>query len=225
MQDIGKGVSAKIRKLEEEGKTVLVVKLGKKAIGIIALADTIKPESKKAIANIMNLGIDVYMATGDNERVANRVANELGIRHVIANANPQAKLDLVKKLKKEGKTVAVVGDGINDAPALAAADVGIAIGAGTDVAVSAGSIVLMKNDVLDICRAIDISNITMKKIKQNLAWAFGYNAILIPVAAGALVPFFGIGIYNILPVLAAFAMAISSITVVSNSLLLNSYMP
>ena len=225
MQDIGKGVSAKVRKLEEEGKTVLVVKLGKKAIGIIALADTIKPESKKAIENIMNLGIDVYMATGDNERVANRVANALGIRHVIANANPQAKLELVKKLKKEGKTVAVVGDGINDAPALAAADVGIAIGAGTDIAISAGSIVLMKSDVLDICRVINISKITMRKIKQNLTWAFGYNAILIPVAAGALVPFFGIGIYNILPVLAAFSMSMSSITVVLNSLLLDRYRP
>jgi ATPase, P-type (transporting), HAD superfamily, subfamily IC len=173
----------------------------------------------------MNLGIDVYMATGDNERVANRVANELGIRYVIANANPQVKLDLVKKLQKEGKTVAVVGDGINDAPALAAADVGIAIGAGTDIAVSAGSIVLMKNDVLDICRAINISKITMRKIKQNLAWAFSYNAILIPVAAGALVPFFGIGIYNILPVLAAFSMSMSSITVVLNSLLLDRYRP
>ena len=204
---------------------MLVVKLGKKAIGIIALADNIKPESKKAIENIMNLGIAVYMATGDNERVANRVANELGIRYVIANANPQAKLELVKKLKKDGKTVAIVGDGINDAPALAAADVGIAIGAGTDIAVSAGSIVLMKNDVLDICRVINISKITMRKIKQNLAWAFGYNAILIPVAAGALVPFFGIGIYNILPVLAAFSMSMSSITVVLNSLLLDRYRP
>jgi len=176
-----------------------------------------------AIEGLKKLDIDVWMATGDNERVANTVVNELGIRHVVANANPQAKLELVKRLKKEGKIVAAVGDGINDAPALAAADVGIAIGAGTDVAVSAGGMVLMKNNVLDICRAIDISRMTMRKIKQNLAWAFGYNAILIPVAAGALVPFFGIGIYNILPVLAAFAMAISSITVVSNSLLLDRY--
>jgi len=153
------------------------------------------------------------------------VANALGIRHVMANANPQAKLELVKRLKKEGKIVAAVGDGVNDAPALATADIGIAIGAGTDVAISTGGIVLMKNSVLDIGRAINISKMTMRKIRQNLAWAFGYNSILIPVAAGILVPFFGISIYNILPVLAAFAMALSSITVVSNSLLLNRYKP
>jgi len=225
MQAAGKSVLGKTRRLEEEGKTALVIKLGNKAIGIIALADTIKPESKRSIEDLKRLGIDVYMATGDNERVAHAVSNALGIRHVMANANPQAKLELVKRLKKEGKIVAAVGDGVNDAPALATADIGIAIGAGTDVAISTGGIILMKNSVLDIGRAINISKMTMRKIRQNLAWAFGYNSILIPVAAGILVPFFGISIYNILPVLAAFAMALSSITVVSNSLLLNRYKP
>jgi Cu+-exporting ATPase len=225
MQAASKGILEKARRLEAEGKTALVISLGKRTIGIVALADTIRPESKRAIEDLKRLGIDVWMATGDNERVAYAVASALGIRHVVANANPLAKLELVKKLKKEGKTVAAVGDGVNDAPALAAADIGIAIGAGTDVAISAGSIVLLKSDVLDIIRAISISKITMKKIEQNLAWAFGYNSILIPVAAGILVPFFGIGIYNILPVLAALAMAMSSITVISNSLLLNKYKP
>lgn len=210
-----------ITKLENEGKTVMIVSIDKSIKGIIAVADVIRESSKGTIKEFEKIGVDVWMVTGDNERTAKYIADKLGIHNIIANAKPKMKLEAVEKLQKEGRVVAMVGDGVNDAPALAKADIGIAIGAGTDIAKETGSIVLVKNDIHDVVTAIKIGRLTMKKIKQNLIWAFGYNIILIPIAAGALVPIFGIGVYDILPMAAAGAMALSSVTVVSNSLLLS----
>jgi len=171
------------------------------------------------------MGLEVVMLTGDNERTAKAIAQTLGIDTIIANVRPDQKEDIVRKLQTSGKKVAMVGDGINDAPALAAADVGIAIGSGTDVAKETGGIVLIKDDMTDVPKAIDLSRATVSKIKQNLLWAFLYNVALIPVAAGVLVPFLGPGIYQVLPLLAGASMAISSVTVVSNSLLLRRFNP
>jgi len=216
-----KDLENSIIKLENEGKTVMIVSINNKIKGIIAVADVIRETSKGTIEEFNKINVEVWMVTGDNERTAKYIANKLNIKNIIAGAKPKMKLEAVEKLQKEGKVVAMVGDGINDAPALAKADVGIAIGAGTDIAKETGSIVLIRNDIHDVVTAIKIGRITMKKIKQNLIWAFGYNIILIPIAAGILVPIFGIGMYNVLPMAAAGAMALSSITVVSNSLLLS----
>jgi Cu+-exporting ATPase len=168
------------------------------------------------------MGIEVYMLTGDNRRTANAIARKLGISRVLAEVLPGDKANVIRELKREGKLVAMVGDGINDAPALAQADVGIAIGSGTDVAKETGGIVLVKNDLKDVVLAIKLSKKTVRKMKENLFWAFFYNVALIPVAAGILYPFLGI-LLN--PILAAIAMATSSITVVTNSMLLNRYRP
>jgi len=214
-----------LQKLESEGKTTLIVGLDGKAIGLIALADMLKEDSKKAISALEAAGYDIWVLTGDNERVANAIAGQLGIKNMIAHAKPQDKMNKIAELQKEGRIVAMVGDGINDAPALTKADVGIAIGAGTDVAIQAGSIILMRNSIYDVYIALQLGKKTMSKIKQNLFWAFGYNIILIPVAGGALIPIFTIGIYSFLPMLAALAMAFSSVTVVSNSLLLTRFKP
>jgi Cu+-exporting ATPase len=166
------------------------------------------------------------MLTGDNERTANVVASKLDINKVIAQVLPHQKEEVVSKLKTdEGKVVAMVGDGINDAPALAGVDLGIAIGSGTDVAMETGGIILIKNNIRDVITALDLGKNTVSKIKQNLFWAFAYNARLIPIAAGALVPFLGIGVFGWLPILAGIAMALSSVTVVTNSLLLGRYKP
>lgn len=173
-----------------------------------------------AINELKKLNIEVVMLTGDNERVANAVAKELGIKKFFANVMPVQKAEIVKGLKNEGKVVIMVGDGINDAPALAIADVGIAIGSGTDIAKETGGIILLKNSVLDVVKAIKLSKKTYSKIKQNLFWAFFYNIILIPIAAGLLYPIAGI-LLN--PIFAAIAMALSSISVVSNSSLLLRY--
>ncbi len=213
-------IEKQLQKLESEGKTTLIVGVGGKIIGLIALADVIKEDSKKAINAFKSSGYEIWLITGDNERVANAVAKQLGISNVIPQAKPKDKMDKIVQLQHDGKVVAMVGDGINDAPALTKADVGIAIGAGTDVALQAGSIVLIKNSVYDAFIAIQLGRKTMSKIRQNLFWAFGYNIVLIPIAAGALIPFFTVSVYGILPLLAAFAMAFSSVTVVSNSLLL-----
>ena len=206
--------------LELDGKTTLIVGIGAKPIGLIALADTLKNGSKRAIEALQHSGKEIWLITGDNERVANAIAKQLGIRNVIAQAKPTDKLAKIEELQRMGKIVAMVGDGVNDAPALTKADLGIAIGAGTDVAIQAGGIILIRNSIYDVFVALGLGKRTMSKIRQNLFWAFGYNIILIPIAAGALIPFFTAGIYNVLPMLAAFAMALSSITVVSNSLLL-----
>lgn len=214
------GVESELVKLESDGKTTLIVGVDSKVIGLIALADVLKEDSKKAIKAFMNAGYDIWLITGDNERVANFVAKQLGINNVIPQAKPKDKMDKIAQLQKEGMTVAMVGDGINDAPALTKADVGIAIGAGTDIAIQAGGIILIKNSIYDAFIALELGKRTMNKIRQNLFWAFAYNIILIPVAAGALIPFFTVSVYSVLPLLAAFAMAFSSVTVVSNSLLL-----
>ena len=205
---------------EVEGKTTLIVGLQDEIIGLIALADVLKNDSKKAIRAFQDSGKEIWLITGDNERVANAVAKKLGIKDVIAQAKPKDKMRKISELQKKGNIVAMIGDGVNDAPALTKADLGIAIGAGTDVAIQAGGVVLIKNSIYDAYVALELGRRTMSKIRQNLFWAFGYNIILIPVAAGVLIPFFTVSVYGFLPLLAAFAMAFSSVTVVSNSLLL-----
>ena len=198
-----------------EGKTVVYVALEKTVIGIIALADTPKASAKQAIENLKSRGLKVAMITGDNEGTAKAIAGQLGIERVLADVLPGSKADEIRKLQAAGEVVAMVGDGINDAPALAAADVGIAIGAGTDVAIEASDITLIRDDLMGVPEAIGLSEATMRVIKQNLFWAFFYNVIGIPIAAGVLYPFFGI-LLN--PEFAAAAMALSSVSVVSNSL-------
>ncbi|MFL6435034.1 MAG: heavy metal translocating P-type ATPase, partial [Nitrososphaeraceae archaeon] len=215
-------------KLEKEGKTATLIAIDNKLSGIIALADTIKEYAKETIDTLKEeMGIEVIMLTGDNERTAHAISSKLGINRVIAQVLPQQKEQIISKIKKEQehKVVAMVGDGINDAPALARADLGIAIGSGTDVAKETGGIILIKDDLRDIVTALDLGKKTVSKIKQNLFWAFAYNTGLIPIAAGVLVPFLGASIYSWLPLLAAAAMAMSSVTVVSNSLLLGRYKP
>jgi len=218
-------IDEKVGQLEEDGKTVMFLVADGKLLGVIAAADTLKEHSKDAVEELKKMGIEVIMLTGDNERTAKAIARKLGIDRVLAEVLPQQKEDVIAKLQSEGKIVAMVGDGINDAPALAKADVGIAIGSGTDVAKETGGIVLVKEDLRDVVIAIKLSKSTVSKIKQNLFWAFAYNGALIPISAGALVPFFGAQVYNVLPFLAAGAMAISSVTVVSNSLLLERFKP
>ena len=206
----------KISELESQGKTVMILSDKKKALGLIAVADVIRETSKQAIKNLQDLGIDVYMITGDNERTAKAIAQKAGIKNIFAEVLPEDKADYVKKLQKKGR-VAMIGDGINDAPALAQADIGIAMGSGTDVAMETGNIVLMKNDLLDVAKAIRLSRLTMSKIKQNMFWALFYNVLGIPIAAGVLYPFTG---WLLSPIIAGAAMAFSSVSVVSNSLLL-----
>lgn len=214
-----------LKEFEEEGKTAVLVAIDNKLSGIIAIADTIKENAKEAIDLLKSQGMEIIMLTGDNERTAKTIASKLGITKVIAQVIPQQKEEVVAKLRSEGKVVAMVGDGINDAPALARADLGIAIGSGTDVAKETGGIILIKNDLMDVVTALELGRKTVSKIKQNLFWAFVYNTGLIPIAAGALVPFLGLGIFGWLPMLAGLAMAMSSVTVVGNSLLLGRYKP
>jgi P-type Cu+ transporter len=219
------GKQGEITGLQNEGKTVTFLALDKRPVALIALADTLKETSLSAVKQLKGMGLEVIMLTGDHERTAKSIAEKLGIDRVIANVRPEQKEQVVEKLQAEGKTVAMVGDGINDAPALARADLGIAIGSGTDVAKETGGIILIKNDLRDVAKALQLSKATVRKIKENLLWAFAYNVALIPIAAGILVPFFGPSIYQVLPFLAAGAMAISSVTVVSNSMLLRRFKP
>lgn len=214
----------KIGKLESEGKTVMLLAVDKKLVGLLAVADTIKDSAKKGVEALRRKGIEVVMITGDNKRTANAIAKKLGINRVLAEVLPEQKEAEIRKLQagslpagRQGKKVAMVGDGINDAPALVAADVGIAMGTGTDVAIEAADITLINKDLQSVAAAIELSKKTMKTIKINLFWAFGYNVILIPVAMGVLYPLFNI-LLN--PIFASAAMALSSISVVSNSLLL-----
>lgn len=218
-------VETGISELEAKGKTVMILSSEKEPIGIIGLADTLKEDAPEAVKKLQEMKIEVVMLTGDNSRTAKAISGKLGISRVIADVMPQQKEEIIKELQKEGKIVGMVGDGINDAPALAAANVGIAIGSGTDVAVETGGIVLIRDSLRDVVTAIKLSKATVRKIKQNLFWAFCYNVGLIPIAAGALVPFLGPTVYDFLPFLAAGAMASSSVTVVSNSLLLNRFKP
>jgi len=197
----------KMKGLEEQGKTAMLLARNGKVTGIIAVADTLKESSIAAVTALKKEGLEVIMLTGDNERTANAVAGLAGIEKVIANVLPGEKAGIIKKLQSEGKAVAMVGDGINDAPALAQADIGIAIGGGSDVAKETGGIILIKDDVRDVFAGIKLSKATMRKIKQNLFWAFAYNTIGIPIAA--------LGYLN--PIIAAAAMALSSLSVVANS--------
>jgi Cu+-exporting ATPase len=208
--DIGQAGSV-ITALENKGKTTMAVAVDGKVEGVVAVADTVKPGAKEAVESLKSSGMDVVMLTGDNSRTANAIATEVGIDEVKAEVLPAQKSKAITKLKGEGRVVAVVGDGINDAPALAQADLGIAIGTGTDVAVETAGIVLIRSDLRDVVGALKLSRATMGKIKQNLFWASAYNAILIPVAAS--------GYLN--PILAGVAMALSSVCVVANSLSLN----
>jgi len=214
------GIEDKINLMESQGKTVMILVLNKKIVGLIAVADTIKEFSSKVIGKLQRMGKEIVMITGDNKKTADAIASQLGIDSVLAEVLPEDKEKEITKLQKKGKIVAMVGDGINDAPALAMADVGIAIGAGTDVALETGQIVLMKSDLRDVVTAIYLSNYTVRKIKQNLFWAFFYNSIGIPVAAGILYPFTG---FLLNPMIAGAAMAFSSVSVVSNSLLMKRY--
>ncbi len=213
----------RIKNLESNGNTTLIVGFDKRIIGMISLADALKKDSKIAVEALQHSGKEVWLITGDNELVAKAIAKQLGIKNMIANSKPGDKLKKISELQKSGKIVAMVGDGINDAPALTKADVGLAIGAGADIARQAGGIILMKNSPYGVFLTLELGKKTMSKIRQNLFWAFGYNTVLIPVAAGALVPIFTASVYTFLPMLAAFAMALSSVTVISNSLLLNRF--
>ncbi len=214
------GASTAAQTLADEGKTPMYVAIDGAAAGIVAVADTLKPNSSPVVRALRSRGLGVIMLTGDNLRTAQAIARQVGIDQVVADVLPDRKAQEIAKLQSAGKRVAMVGDGINDGPALAQADLGIAIGAGTDVAVEAADVVLVGDDLGGIPTAIALSRQTMRIIKQNLVWAFGYNMILIPVAAGVLYPFFGV---LLSPMLAALAMALSSVSVVTNSLRLKGF--
>ncbi|GEC52377.1 Cu+-exporting ATPase [Bradyrhizobium elkanii] len=201
---------AQMQLLEQEGKTAMIVGVDGMPMGIVAVADTLKPEAREAIDSLQSEQIEIVLLTGDNERTAKAIARQLGIDRVIAEVLPGDKAEIIKRLQREGKMVAMVGDGVNDAPALATADIGIAIGSGSDVAKETGGIILMKDDVREVVIAIRLSRLTLRKIKQNLFWAFVYNSIGIPIAA--------LGFLN--PIVAAAAMALSSLSVIVNSALL-----
>ncbi|MDD1675907.1 MAG: heavy metal translocating P-type ATPase [Methanomicrobiales archaeon] len=215
-------MDAAISGLEEQGRTVMIVGTETEVKGLIAVADTLKETAPETISALKAMHLKVGMITGDNQRTARAIGSQIGIDSVIAEVLPGDKAREVRRLQDKGEIVAFVGDGINDAPALAQADAGIAIGSGTDVAIESGEIVLMRDDLLDVVAAIQLSRKVMSRIKQNLFWAFAYNAALIPIAAGALYPFFGI---TFRPEFAGLAMALSSVTVVSLSLLLKNYIP
>jgi Cu+-exporting ATPase len=215
-------IEEKMVGLENEGKTAMILALRNEILGIIAVADTLKDYSKTAVEMLHKMGKKVAIITGDNKRVGKAIASQVAIDEVLAEVLPQEKSAEIKRLQKEGSVVAFVGDGINDAPALAQADLGIALGSGTDVAMETGEIVLIKDDLRDVVLAIDLSRYIYKKIKQNLFWAFFYNIVGIPVAAGILFPFLG---FLLNPTIAAVAMAFSSVSVVLNALLMKRYQP
>ena len=215
---------ARAEELASQGKTPLYFADEHRVLGLVAVADTPKPTSAQAVAAFRRLGIDVIMLTGDNQRTAGAIGAQLGVSQVMAEVLPQDKERKVKQLQDQGKKVAMVGDGINDAPALARADVGLAIGAGTDVAIESADIVLMKSDLLDAAAAVELSKATIRNIKQNLFWAFFYNSLGIPLAAGL---FYALGWTDVMlnPMFAAAAMSLSSVCVVTNALRLRFFKP
>lgn len=206
-----------IEKLENEGKTVMMLAKKNQLLGLIAVADTLKESALAGVKTLQNKGIEVFMITGDNQRTAQAIAEKVGIKNILSEVLPDQKENEVRKIQNQGKIVAMVGDGINDAPALAAANVGIAMGSGTDIAIESANIILINKDIRSVVSSIELSKKTMQTIRLNLVWAFGYNIILIPVAMGILYPFMGL-LMN--PIFASVAMASSSISVVTNSLLL-----
>ena len=218
MEEAGVDLSAwedRAQALAAQGKTPLYFAKDTSLLGLIAVADTPKPTSRDAVAAFRSLGIDVIMLTGDNRRTADAIGAQLGVTEVMAEVLPQDKERKVSELQSQGRKVAMVGDGINDAPALARADVGLAIGAGTDVAIESADIVLMKSDLLDAAAAVELSRATIRNIKENLFWAFFYNSLGIPLAAGVFFPLLG---WQLNPMFAAAAMSLSSVCVVSNAL-------
>jgi Cu+-exporting ATPase len=213
-------LEARADALAGDGKTPVFVAFDGQAAGIIGVADPLRANSRHAVERLIALGIEVIMITGDNERTARAIAQHAGIATFRAEVLPEHKADEVKKLQQQGKTVAMVGDGINDAPALAQADIGMAIGSGTDVAIEAADITLLRNDVAGVVGAVLLARRTLRTIKQNLFFSFAYNVVLIPLAAGAFFPFFGILIN---PMLASLAMVLSDVSVVGNSLRLRGF--
>ena len=209
-------------KFEHEGKTAMFLTLNEKEYGVVAVAGTLKKTSVIAIQELRQMNIEVAMITGDNRRTAEAIARQVGIDRVLAEVLPQDKAEEVKKLQDEGKIVAMVGDGINDAPALAQADVGIAIGSGTDVAKETGNVILVKDDLLDVVAGIQVAKATIRKIKENLVWAFGYNTLAIPFGMGVLYPFTA---QLVSPELAALLMATSSLSVTLNTLRMRGFVP
>src|SRR5208282_1746079 len=209
-------------RLTFEGKAWSAVLEAGRPIGLVGFSDELVPGARAAVSALTEDGISVAMATGDHETAARAVGAAVGISEVHAGMAPRDKLELIRELQRQGKKVAYVGDGINDAPALAAADLGIAIGAGSDVAREAGGVILLRSEFGDVARALRLGRRTVRKVRGNLAWAIGYNVVLLPVAMGALVPFLGLGVYAVLPITGALAMGISSTTVVLNSLSLRS---
>jgi Cu+-exporting ATPase len=224
------GLVPRGEELAKRGKTPMLVAVDGHPAGLVAVADTVREESKEAVERLHSLGLEVAMLTGDNRSTAEAVARELGIDRVLAEVRPGEKAAEVRRLQEQGKRVGMVGDGINDAPALAQADVGVAIGTGADVAMEAADLTLISGDVRGVARAVKLSKATVRNIRQNLFWAFAYNVALIPVAAGVLYPLFAdggvpgalrpfLGEYGFLnPILAAAAMALSSVTVLANAL-------
>ncbi|MCK6582499.1 MAG: HAD-IC family P-type ATPase [Anaerolineales bacterium] len=208
--------------LEADGKTVMFVAVNGQPAGLIAVADTLKEYSVEAVKRLHELGLEVVMITGDNRRTAEAIARKVGIDQVLAEVLPQDKAEEVKKLQAQGKKVAMVGDGVNDAPALAQAEVGMAIGSGTDVAKETGDIILIKDDIRDVVVALEVAKATMRKVKQNLFWAFVYNTLGIPLGAGLFYPFVSV---IISPELAGLLMAVSSVSVTLNTLLLKGFKP
>jgi Cu+-exporting ATPase len=206
-------IEDRIERLEAEGKTVMLLSVDGEVQGLLAVADRVKDSSRTAVETLKAMGLEVYMLTGDNRRTAEAIGREVGVDQVMAEVIPESKAQAVEQIRREGKIVAMVGDGINDAPALVTADIGMAMGTGTDIAMESADITLMNGDLMSVASAIQLSQRTMRKIKQNLFWAFFYNTIGIPIAA--------LGMLN--PIIAGAAMAFSSVSVVSNSLSLKRF--